>query len=222
MLLKNLRPDDWCALVEFSNRPRIVCDFTKNKNLVLNKVTSMQFASFSGVETLKTINFVLDRMIGLPGKKAIVLVGTGLSEDAAMLGRLSKKLKAAGVPIYTVSVGFHVRNRFNAILSSQLNMRLLQADSRMRTLASSSGGVSFFPQSDMEVVKDFKIISLYLRSQYLLSYSPPEPEKIKKKRKIKIETFADIDHDGMSDKLKVIYVKEYSLKELREKNKLIQ
>jgi len=63
----------------------------------------------------------------------------------------------------------------------------LQADNQMRTFATESGGMAFFPHFYGEFPGIFQAIHQALRSQYVLTYTPTNQTRDGKFRKIKVE-----------------------------------
>ncbi len=210
-LVKNLRPDDYCAFLTFSNRPRLEEDFTLDRNKILYQVQGLNSTYQSGIELLSSVNFLLNRLEEVPGKKGIVLLATGVSDPFNDTKNLFRRLQTRAVPIYAVSIGQFTRDSMQAYLSETAHAALFQGDQRLRQLAENSGGMVFYPHFPTEFPKMLKMISLYLHHQYLVAYNPPNPGDLRAKRKLRMEASADIRHNGTPEKLAVFHVKEYTL-----------
>ena len=76
--------------------------------------------------------------------------------------------------------------------------------------AESLGG-RVLPRFPTEFRKTFELVRLYLKTQYLLAYSPPDPGDHQRKRSLKITAQADLDGDGKPEALETIHVREYVL-----------
>ena len=63
----------------------------------------------------------------------------------------------------------------------------LQADNQMRTFATESGGMAFFPHFLTEYPEIFRNMATNLRSRYLIAYTPSNQARDGKYRKIKVE-----------------------------------
>lgn len=209
--LRLLRPDDYCALVVFSNRALIVEDFTRDTSRILRHIGTLDYTFKTGVELLESVEFVVERMQGMTGKKGIVLLASGLTTGVSREKDLLRRLRVIGVPIFPVSVSHQLRNT-GGRLSDETQARIFQADHRLRQLAENSGGMAFFPKHPAAYPGVMAGVGTVLRHQYLLAYAPPDPDNLDKKRTLKIEATADINGDGRSDSLHVVHVEEYQLR----------
>ena len=210
-LIRNLRPEDYCALVTFDTRPRIAIDFTQDKGKIISEVRmSLYFKGFSESALSDAVVFVMDRMKEVTGKKAIILLATGLDTFSKI--NYTKALEIASVSdtvIYAVSMGQLARTYNDPYYSEESRITLLQSDVRLKSFAKKSGGLSFFPRFSTAYPAVFKDITTYLRYQYTLAYRPANQKLDGKTRKIKIEAAADINSDGTPDKLKVNHKESY-------------
>lgn len=211
LLVKQLGPEDYCALVAFHNHPIIVEDFTLDKDKILMGAARMNMTYARGTELLESLRFLVRRMVDIPGKKGIVLLATGLTAPGGDYNGLLKELQRSNVPVFPVSIGQYARSVLEPYLSEDAHAQLFQADVRLRTLAENSGGSVFYPRFPAEFRKTFELVRQYLKTQYLLAYSPPDPDDHKRKRSLKITAQADLDGDGKPDELETIHVREYVL-----------
>ena len=211
LLVRGLRPGDHVALVTFGSFPKIEMDFTNDFKAMDYRIAQLQFTSFPGVDLAKGLDFVLDRMKSVPGKRAVVLLGTGVSSGPLSIDKLNKRVMTAGTPIFAVSMGRHELNVYSPYISDSAKMALFQADTRMRQVAESSNGASYFPPVVNAFPNVIKDICLRLRHRYLLAYSPPDSANAKLKRKVYIDAYYDLDGDGKVDKLKVMPPRTYTI-----------
>jgi VWFA-related protein len=211
LLLRNLDPSDYAALLVFNNRPQVVVDFTKDRDEILNAVARMNYTTRSGIALLDSVRFAVSRMSEVPGKKGIVVLASGLNEIGGRLDELTRQLPVMGVPVYTVSMGQYARNVLNPQMTASDSHIFFQADHRLRTLAESSGGSAFFPSHPNAFPKTMETVSMYLKHQYLLAYDPPDPDDHKRKRALAIAAHADLDRDGAPEPLDVVHVRQYVL-----------
>lgn len=203
--IRNLRPDDYCALVTYDTRPRIAVDFTLDKGEIMNEANaSLYFKGFSESALSDAVVYVLDRMKEVTGKKAIILLATGLDTFSKI--NYDKALKIAGqsdTVLYSIAMGQYSRLVNEQYYSQETESNLRMADLRLRSFAQKTGGMSFFPRFPGEYPAVFRNINMYLRYQYTLAYRPLNQDPKIKNRKIKVEVTADIDGDDVPDKLKV-------------------
>jgi len=128
------------------------------------------------------------RMSTIEGRKAILLIGTGLDTFSKLtFDKTRKAIQEAGVPIYAVSILQAYRIVAEQYMGAIQRMDFLQADNQMNTFAKESGGQAFFPRFTAEYPSIYRAISEALRNQYSISYHPSNQAKDGKFRKIKVE-----------------------------------
>ncbi|MBN2432097.1 MAG: VWA domain-containing protein [Acidobacteria bacterium] len=209
--IRNLRREDYCALVTYDMKPRIAADFTLDKNKIISEANvNLYFKGFNESNLSDAIIFVLERMAEVDGKKAVVLLSTGLDtfskrnyDDAIEVAESSDTV------VYAISMGQLVRLRYETRMSDILQSDFRFADLRLKTFAKITGGESYFPRFATEYPAIFQNILLYLRYQYTLAYTPRNQDTDDEKRKIEVKAFFDMDGDGKMDELKVRHKKTY-------------
>jgi Ca-activated chloride channel homolog len=206
-----MRKDDWVAVVAYDMRPEILVDFTQNKMEVHNALRRLNFPGFSESNLFDTVFDVLDRVQDVEGKVAMVLVSSGLDTFSKKnLDETLKRVRETNVVIYPVSIGGHMRARYEHRMGDIARMSLYQADAVLKEFAKLTGGHAYFPRFIAEYRGIFETISALLRHQYSLSYVPQNTERDGKYRRIRVEVEADIDGDGKPDKLTVNHRQGYT------------
>lgn len=210
--MKNLREDDYVALVAFDIKPTIAVDFTQDKNKISREVNMrLYFKGFSDSCLGDAVAFALDRMADVEGKKAVVLLSTGLDTFSKLTyDKVISRLAESETVIYAVSMGQLARTLNDGYYPDDLRSDLLMADLRLKSFAQKTGGAAFFPRFTTEFPSVFKNINIMLRHQYTLAFRPASPPDGKFK-KIKVEAVADLKHDGKPVKLKVRHREGYRL-----------
>ncbi len=129
------------------------------------------------------------RMQDIEGRKAILLISTGVDTFSKLnFDKARRAIQEAGVPIYAFGLMQALRDMMMAQRINPIQeMDFLQADSQMRTFATESGGMAFFPHFQGEFGGIFQAISQALRQQYVLTYTPANQARDGKYRKIKVE-----------------------------------
>ena len=110
-LLDGLAPDDQVALVTYDQAPRAVLAFTPDKSALLNALGQIQFSVGMGqLNFYDAVSTALDWIAPVSGKKALVLLTTGLdSSSPARWDALAQKLRARDVVIFPVALGGWLR-----------------------------------------------------------------------------------------------------------------
>lgn len=209
--VKNLRPDDYCALITYDIKPRIAVDFTLDKQKIVREANiSLYYKGFNESALADVVIFTIDRMREVQGKKAIIMLSTGL--DTFSKKTYDDALKAAATSdtvIYAVSMGQLERTINEPLYSSATRSDLLMADLRLKSITKKTGGIAFFPRFSSEYPSVFRNLNMYLRYQYTMAYTPTNQKLDNKNRKIRVEAEADINRDGKPDKLKVSHKESY-------------
>jgi VWFA-related protein len=188
--LESLRPEDYVAVVAYDLRPEILSDFSTDKRAAYEAMRRLQFAAYSESNLYDAVTDSADRMKDIEGRKAIVLISSGVDTFSKItFDKTRKILQEAAVPIYAVGIMQALRDYYDArgAMGAIQRMDFLQADNQMRVFARETGGMSFFPRFYGEFPGIFRAIADSLRNQYSLSYQPTNQARDGKFRKIKVE-----------------------------------
>jgi Ca-activated chloride channel homolog len=189
--LSTLKPDDNVAVVAYDLRPTILSDFSPDKSKAEEAMSRLRIPGFSESNVFDALTDMADRMSAIEGRKAILLIGTGLDTFSKItFDKARKSLQESGVPIYTVSILQIARMSLEGRggMGAQIeNMDFLQADNEMKTFSKETGGLSFFPRFTGEYPQVFHQIEQALRDQYSFAYHPTNVARDGKFRHIKVE-----------------------------------
>jgi VWFA-related protein len=188
--LETLKPEDYVAVVAYDLRPEILSDFSTNKRQAYEAMARLRIAAFSESNLYDAITDTAERMSEIEGRKAIVLIASGMDTFSKQtFGEARKKIQSAGVPIYAIGIMQALRDWMDArgFMGPIARLDFLQADNQMRTFAKESGGMSFFPRFFGEFPGIYGAIHQALRNQYSLTYSTSNQNRDGKFRKIKVE-----------------------------------
>jgi VWFA-related protein len=188
--LETLKPEDYVAVVAYDLRPEILSDFSMDKSKAQEAMQRLRIPAFSESNLYDTLVDTTERMSEIEGRKAIVLLSTGVDTFSKLtFDKTRKALQNAGVPIYGIGLMQTMRELADAYGQTGPIQRLdfLQADNQMRTFAKETGGMSFFPRFYGEFPGIFRAISESLRNQYTVTYTSSNTTRDGKFRKIKVE-----------------------------------
>lgn len=186
---QTLRPDDNLAIVAYDLRPEMLSDFTTDRTKTADALQMLRFPGFSEANMYDALVDMAQRMQDIEGRKAILLISSGVDTFSKLTyDKARRAIQEAGVPIYAFGLMQSIRDR---MMASRINpiaeMDFLQADNQMKTFATESGGMAFFPHFEGEFGEIFQTISQALRQQYVLTYVPANQTHDGKYRKIKVE-----------------------------------
>jgi VWFA-related protein len=187
--LETLKPDDAVAVVAYDLRDTILSDFSADKRRAEEAMSRLRIPGFSESNVFDALTDMTSRMEAIEGRKAVLLIGTGLDTFSKItFDKARKSLQESGVPIYTISTLQIARMQAEARgANSMAMMDFLQADNEMRTFSKETGGLSFFPRFGGEYPEIFRQIENSLRDQYSIAYHPTNVAKDGKFRRIKVE-----------------------------------
>jgi VWFA-related protein len=179
-LLEGLAPDDQVALASYDQSPRLALPFTADKSALAQAMGSPNF--FLGMAQLnlyESLSTVLDWLRSVPGKKAVVLLSTGIdTSKPGSWAALEQKLAAGNVVIFPVALSGELRappkkKPANSQAAEEVAAGFAEADRALNALAEESGGQAYFPQNAKEFPVLYARIASLLRHQYSLGFAAP-------------------------------------------------
>lgn len=188
--LQTLKPEDYVAVIAYDMRPEILSDFSTDKTKAYEAMQRLRIAGFSESNLYDALVDTEQRMSGIEGRKAIVLIASGIDTFSKLtFDKARKAIQEGGVPIYAIGLMQAMREYMDArgYMGPMARMDFLQADNQMRTFAKETGGMSFFPRFYGEFPSIYQAIQQSLRNQYSLAYAPTNVAHDGKFRKIKVE-----------------------------------
>ena len=194
---RSLKPDDYIAVIDFDMRTHVLTDFTNNKDLVAESLRSLTIPGFSEVNTFDALYETLDRTSRIPGRKYIVLIGSGRDTFSKItLDKILAKVKATpNVTIFTIGTGALATELADARggLGPIGRMNTLQAQNQLQTFARMTGGLYFNPMFEGALPDIFNQINDSIRNQYVLTYRPTNSKNDGGYRHVKVLL---VDNEG--------------------------
>lgn len=213
-----VKPDDHIALVTFSMRPKVVQDFTGDRQRLYQAVQEAyrDTLNFSEANIWDALSFVLlggkaiqlfDEQAGeqqyggveeVEGHTAVILITLGKDTFSRITyDKTLKIVQRAGVPIFSVHTGQLFYKKYGDSGPPEYRLDVEQARNALQTFARYTGGAYFPMTFESELPAIMQSIQAMLRNQYSLGYSPTNTRREGKDRKIKVEV--DVDGDGVPD-----------------------
>jgi VWFA-related protein len=185
-LLDGLAVDDEVALVSYSQSPQAILPFTPDKSALAGALGQVQYMLGMGdLNFYDSVSTVLDWIAPLHGKKAIVLLTTGLdSSPPERWDALAQKLKVEDAVIFPVALGGSLRHpsakkkksktvpKSDEAGEPENPVSFAKADVALSSLAKITGGRAYFPESPNDFVSIYREIASALRHQYVLGIGP--------------------------------------------------
>ncbi len=174
--LNGLSGEDRVAIGRYSEAPVVVLDFTAEKRVAQDALTSIRFnLGFGQLNLSSSLNTVLDWLARVSGKKTIVLLSTGVdTSPQTAIEAVQARLRTGDVRILGVSVSGPMRNgkAGNQKQVQQTQRAFEEADARLRALAEATGGRAYFPQNAKAFQSIYKQVAQLIRNEYSLSFAP--------------------------------------------------
>ncbi len=197
VFFRQLKPEDYVAVVTYDLRTHILTDFTQDKQLTAQALQSLTIPGFSDTNEFDALSETLDRLSRIEGRKYIILVSSGRDTFSKLnLDQIYKKVRESkDITIYTVSTGGLAREISDSrgAMGSIARMDYLQADNEMKTISAMTGGQSYFPVFQGAFPEVFASINNSIRNQYVLTYHPTNTAQDGTYRKIKVDL---VDREG--------------------------
>jgi VWFA-related protein len=174
-------PDgNWYALVTFARDAGVDQDFTRDREEIASTWAAHGQPAWPDIDTYDAVYKVLDSLDRLPGRRAMIVIGSGYdtySDHTA--GEAEKKAQEANVLVYSIGTGLNAPGPYSAYGSDFEHMHMFQGQAFLDRMAAESGGRAWFPESQFQ---DFN-------SRYRLVYDSEAPDD-GKLHKIKVQVDA--------------------------------
>lgn len=181
--LSHLEPRDWIALVTFDLKPTVQVDFTHSQPEVRDAITGLGFPKFSEVNLHDALIDTLEKLDRVRGKKAVLLLATGLNSfSAATLDDVQKQLQQTDATIFCVGLAESEYLQYGGS-----GMSYLQGKNALTAFARQTGGLALFPRFEAELPDIFRSVVGFLRSEYSLTFRPPLESRDGRYHRLKVE-----------------------------------
>jgi Ca-activated chloride channel family protein len=206
--IQMLRPGDWCAVVAYDLKPEILSDFTQDHNELFGALHRLTIAGFSETNLFDALRDTLDRLDEVDGKKAVLLLSTGVDTFSRItFDAILKRVNRTDATIYCVGMGQFALTYFDTrgMIGPIDRLTFLQGENQLKTFASRTGGKAWFPRWQAEYLSIMQQVGISLRNQYSMGYQSTNPNKDGKFRKIKVDV---VDETGTVVKNLTVQAKE--------------
>jgi VWFA-related protein len=186
-LLSGLSPGDRVAIARYAEAPQLLLNFTPDKQAAAAALSRLSFnLGFGSLNLSSSLSSALDWLSPVEGKKAIVLLSTGVdTSPAPAIASLLARLKTTDVRILAVSLSGELRpagpSNKKRSKKEQLQQQraaeaaegFAQADQQLKAIAEAAGGRVYFPRSANDFEAVYAEIASLVRHEYALGFAPP-------------------------------------------------
>lgn len=192
-LLKHAPEGHWYALATFSHELEVNVDFTKQIGKLTEAYSQLGLPNWNEIDTYDAVYDMLDKMGRLPGRRILVLIGSGMDTFSEhTLEDVQKKIQEENVTVFVAGTGSAFRSSYEMYLDTFSRMTVHQARAFLLSLADKSGGFAWFPNFATGFPSVMNGIMQSIATQYRLVYDTPVRGS-GKLHKIKVEAFRIVD-----------------------------
>ncbi len=173
--VQTLRPEDWIAVIAYDLRPEILADFTQDRREIQGALQRLRIAAYSESNLFDALVDTVERMAGIEGRKAVVLLSSGEDTFSRLnFGQARKRVQEAGVTVHAIGLGQMLKEMLDSYgyVGGATRIGWLQADNQLRTFTKETGGFSFFPRFYGQFPTIFQSLNYLMRNQYTATYQP--------------------------------------------------
>jgi len=181
-LIANLAPNDRVAIVCYSSKAVIQSELEAGLSAARTTLRELDFdLGVTELNLAKSVLEVLHWLNTIPGKKTVVLIGSGVDSSPPInLGEFKKYISSSDVRVLAVSTSRQLR-KFPKKHKHDLDERddraelqqiLKGSDAELHDLTAATGGRVYFPKSPRDYEKIYAEIAQIVRHEYNLAFAP--------------------------------------------------
>jgi Ca-activated chloride channel homolog len=177
---KTANPQDEFFLVQFNDRPELVVKLTNNTEEIQNRLTFTQAKGRTAL--LDGVYLAMNEMKKArnPRKAILVISDGGDNSSRYTESEIKNLVREADVQVYAIGI-------FEPVSSRGRTVEELSGPGLMSELAEQTGG-RHFPVENLNELPDVaQKIGIELRNQYMLGYTPSNPERDGKYRRVNVK-----------------------------------
>ncbi len=189
-LLDVVGRDDKVSILKYDAKLETLADFKQGHEVLDDVFNHLAMQNFSEVNFFDALLETLSRMRNVTGRKAIILVSTGIDTfSKASYQQVLEVARSSGTPIYAIGL-VHLMEREAAVYAATAPFARIDwhtAEKQLETLAKASGGRAYALQSDPEIPAIYDDIMENLRVRYVVTYVSSNTATVGPPRKIQVD-----------------------------------
>jgi len=189
-LLDVVGRDDKVSILKYDAKLETLADFKQGHEVLDDVFNHLSMQNFSEVNFFDALLETLNRMRDVNGRKAIILVSSGIDTfSKANYQLVLEAARASATPIYTIGL-VHLMQRESAVYGTTAPFARIDwpaAEKQLENLAKVSGGRAYALQSDPELPAIYDDIMENLRVRYVITYVSSNAASFGPPRKIQVD-----------------------------------
>ncbi len=189
-LLDVIGRDDKVAVFKYANRLDTLVDLDQGHETIDQAFERLSPRGFSEVNFYDALLETLNRMHGIQGRKAIIVISSGLDTfSTASYSQVLQAAQDAGTPIYTMGLLRLIKREIGTYGAKAPFARIDWdgAEKQLEVIAAASGGRAYVLESDLEIPAVYDDIMENLRLRYVVTYVSSNAERSGPPRRIRVE-----------------------------------
>jgi Ca-activated chloride channel family protein len=175
-LLDALVPADRVGVFAYTSAVQTLADFNELRSAVEAAFTRVPAPGFSEANLYDAIVDVLNRTPPPAGRKAMLVISTGLDTFShASFEDVATGAARAGTPVYAIGLGGLVQRNLIDPAGPLAKIDWQRASEQLKTLAKASGGRTYLREIALDVPAIYDDMMEHLRVRYVLKYVSSNP-----------------------------------------------
>jgi VWFA-related protein len=172
-LLEDLGNQDKIAIWKYNDKVEKLVDFSQSHDPLPSLFYSLGTPEVSETNLYDALIFTTDQMRPVTGRKAIVLISSGI--DTFSKASLQDALKSASesdTPIYAIGLGKSLRALAEPhdLTSTVGRLDWTKAEQQLQKFSSASGGRAYFPDTTVNLSPIYDDVIENLKTRYVVRY----------------------------------------------------
>lgn len=188
--LDEIGREDKVAIWKYGDKLDELASFSQGHETLESALVDLRTPPFSEVNFYDALVATLTRLQALPGRKALLLISSGLDTfSKANYEDVLRAVRASRVPIYVIDLGTAVQEHASMLSSRGPYVRIdwKRAESELQEIAQSSGGRMYSPQSTFDLSGTYDDLMENLRVRYVITYKSDSDHDLSTARSVRIE-----------------------------------
>jgi Ca-activated chloride channel homolog len=179
-LVEALEHQDKIAVWKYNDKVDKLADFSQPHDTVESLFYSLGTPEVSETNLYDAVIFILDQMRAVTGRKALVLISSGVDTFSKATYRDAVKAAAeSDSPIYVVSLARSLRDavELHDLSVSVGRIDWEKADKDLQNIAMVSGGRAYSPQNTIDLSPVYDDVMENLKTRYVITYRSSTKDK---------------------------------------------
>jgi Ca-activated chloride channel family protein len=189
-LFDALGRDDKVAIWKYADRPQLLTDFSRDHEKLKESFYTLDPPPISEANLYDALAAVLERMRTVSGRKAIVLISSGVDTfSKTTFEDVLKVARSSDTPVYVIGLGAILRELAELPGSAAPSARLdwKRAENQLQEIARTSGGRFYSPTTTVDLSAIYDDMLEHLKVRYVITYKSSTIGSLDSPRTVRIE-----------------------------------